>query len=539
MSALVQDKIERQLQEAMRLHQLGQLPAARKIFEKLSRKTKRDPRPHFFLGTLLLQIGEADKAVGQLSAAARLAPDNPDIHFNLGYAHAAVGEIFNARDSYREAVELKPDFLDACNNLAGILQQLGQAREAAVYFRKATDLAPDNVDILANLALTLEMVNEFDAAQDVATTALALDPDLEPVRLLMAQLSFRKGEIDAAKIQLETFVATAPSEQYLSEAFLTLANIEERLENFEAAFKAMQSGNKAGAKFFAASGIDGVRFREYIKTMREFFRPDDLSATPRTAETTNPIFFVGFPRSGTTLVEQIMDAHPNVHTTAERTPLEAVRRQIVDRYGDFFSGLAAAEPRDLMLWRKTFWKAAEQGFGGSLAKTVLVDKMPFNLVELGFIHMLFPNAPVIVALRDPRDVCLSCFAQTFVRNDGMANFQDLRTTAETYALTFDLWYYFRANLSNPWIEYTYEDLVADPIKVGRDIFEFVGIEWQDDYLEDRLNPGARYVATPSRDAVTGKINKRAVARWRNYENQLSPILDILKPYLDQTPRSSP
>ncbi len=531
------DKLERQLQQAAGAHQAGRFEEAERLYLKLARRLRREPRLAFYLGTLYLQTGKPAEAVEQLTRAVKLAPDNADGHFNLGIARAQTGDLHGARDSYLSATALQPDALEPRNNLAGVLQQLGEAGRAAESFTAAARIAPGNVEVRVNLALTLEMINDLSGAGDAVAAALALVPDHIGGRLLAAQLKLRRGEHEAAAGDLRQLLADDPDDQYAGEAGLSLAQALERAGDIDGAFQAMQTGNSAGARYFAASGLDGSRYRGHIESCRDYFTPERLSANETRLDAApdpaSPVFFVGFPRSGTTLLEQILDAHPGLHTTAERSPLDPIMRDIAQKQGAYPDGLAQLRAADRQRLRKLFWQSAERDHGGPLGEVRLVDKMPFNLVELGLVHWLFPSAPVLVALRDPRDVCLSCFAQTFIRNDAMANFQDLETTAETYRLVMDLWLDQREHLGNPWLEYRYEDLVADPKATARRIFDFIGADWRDEVITDRLRAGARYVSTPSRDAVSGEITSRAVARWRKFEKHLRPILPTLAPYVER------
>ncbi len=517
-------KVERQLIDAHAAHSAGRLQEAEDGYRKLLKRARRDPRLRYFLGTLLLQTKRPEEAAKHLQTAAHLAPDNADVWYNLGIAQGQCGELYDARDSYRRAVELQPDFLDAVNNLAGVLQQLGRAQDAAVQFRHAAELAPGQVEIVANLALALEMSDDLDGARDAAGKALAIAPDHAACRLLIAQIDLRQGGDPRAILQ--AFIMDKPADQYAQEAWLTLAKAREREGDYDGAFEAMVEGNRIAARYFAAAGCDGERFRAHVRRSREVFAPENFAAANVTAAA-QPVFFVGFPRSGTTLLEQILDTHPDIYTTAERTPLDAVRGLVERTHGAYPDGVARASAGDLQQWRRSFWRTAERDFGAPFDGTTLVDKMPFNIVELGAINRLFPAAPVIVARRNAGDVCLSCFAQSFNRNDAMANFTDLQTTVDVYREVMSLYRYFKDHIGNPLFEYRYEDLVQDPVAVSQALFEFIGMSWRDDLLDQRGRDRARHVATPSRDAVAGAITDRAVGKIQRYKQHVAPFFDLL------------
>ena len=168
---------------------------------------------------------------------------------------------------------------------------------------------------------------------------------------------------------------------------------------------------------------------------------------------------------------------------------------------------------------------------GGLAGRRVVDKLPLNLVDAGLISLLFPDARIIVALRDPRDAVLSCFMQDFRLNDAMAAFLGRASTAGLYHAVMSLWLHYRTVLALPWMEYRYEDLVADFEGTVRDLLSFVGEPWDPVVLRYREAIPGRAISTPSYAAVTSPIHGQAVERWRRYADWLAPEAAVLAPYV--------
>jgi hypothetical protein len=247
-----------------------------------------------------------------------------------------------------------------------------------------------------------------------------------------------------------------------------------------------------------------------------------------------PVFFVGFPRSGTTLVERALAAHPEIVTTEERSPLTPAIRHLIGTGGSAASldgpPDIGAEPR-VSEARALFWQHAET-VAGPLGGRLLVDKLPLNLVDLGYANLLFPEARVLVALRDPRDVCLSCFMQRFRLDDSMINFCSLEQTAETYAAVMGLWLAYRDSLSLAWREFRYEDLVEDFEAVVRGLLAFVGLDWHEAVAGYREQAARRPVATPSYRQVTREIYRESIGRWRAYGDVLAPVQPVLAPFVE-------
>jgi hypothetical protein len=188
------------------------------------------------------------------------------------------------------------------------------------------------------------------------------------------------------------------------------------------------------------------------------------------------------------------------------------------------------KPEALVEARGWFWDFAGKIEGMADAGR-LVEKLPLNIIELGLAARLFPGAPIIVALRDPRDVVLSCFMQEFHLNDAMAHFTTLEGAARLYALVMDLWFQCRTAPELNWMEYKYEDLVTAPEATTRKVFDFIGENWIDDVLDYRGRRSGRPIDTPSREALNEPIYTRAVGRWRAWEHHLAPVLPILAPYV--------
>jgi Flp pilus assembly protein TadD len=510
----------------------GQPQAAVEALSRAAALRPRDPGPHADLGAALLMIGAAARAVEPLSRAAALAPASPDVQFNLGYAHGQIGRHDLAEAAYRKVLALGGESVDVLNNLAASLQAQGKAEEAIATYRKALDRPDAGPDVLANLALSLETLNELDGAADAVRRLLSLSPGHPRGRLMEATLLRRRGDLEAALDRLDALKASADP-AILADVEAERGLVLDRLNRVDEAFAAFSAGKAAKRARGAAQGLDPARPRRAAEALGRWFTRERAAAwaTPAPEGRAAPIFFVGFPRSGTTLMEEMLGAHPALATTGERSPLEAV----LGPYRRGRDGIAYPEVLDtldapaLAAMRAAFWQHADQATGAPDRR--LLDKLPLNLIELGPIQRLFPEARIIVALRDPRDVVLSCFMQDFQLNDAMANFLDLGDAARLYDAVMSLWRHYRGTISLAWHQYRYEDLVDDPGAVTRGVFQFLDLPWDPAVLDWRSRQTGRFIATPSRHAVTEPLNRRAIGRWRRYARQMAPVLPLLAPYV--------
>jgi Sulfotransferase family len=240
---------------------------------------------------------------------------------------------------------------------------------------------------------------------------------------------------------------------------------------------------------------------------------------------------LGFPRSGTTLVQQILQSHPQIHTLDEVDPAMGALR-------DHFAGTPARYPECLELLSDADWQELRGTYFrtvdalGLPAHEVLVDKLPLNLVRVDYLARLFPGARLLVSVRDPRDVVLSNYFQDFVPNPAMLQFTDLQASARTYAAAMRLWLDRRTTLRLPWREQRYEALTVDLEGEAHAMLAFLGVEWDPAVLAHHARAGDQRISTPSRYDVSRPVYGEAVGRWRDFERHLAPILPTLAPFVN-------
>ena len=230
------------------------------------------------------------------------------------------------------------------------------------------------------------------------------------------------------------------------------------------------------------------------------------------------VVFAGFPRSGTTLLEAMLGAHPDIVTTGEADLLEPA----LDA-----SDINPDKPA-MSVYLENF-----RSWNGALpeAHEVIVDKLPLNIIHCRRVASAMPDARLVVALRDPRDVVLSCLMQRFRRNAAMQNFDNLEDTVRLYEEVMGLWLEARSEIGIPWFEYRYEDLIEDPEDILGKLLKFAKIPWHEELANYRDVATRREIVTPSYAAVSEPMFKRAAGRWQAYQNFLEPVLPRLDPFV--------
>ncbi len=245
-----------------------------------------------------------------------------------------------------------------------------------------------------------------------------------------------------------------------------------------------------------------------------------------------PIFLIGFPRSGTTLLDQILDSHPALQVIEEQALIENIYRNLAQTAAGYPAALATLDTDQIRKLRQQYFDHAARYLEAG-AGTHFIDKLPLNTADIGLIARLFPEARIILALRHPCDVCLSCFMQAFAPNDAMANFYTIEDTARLYAEVMGLWQHYESLLPLNYHRVKYEDIVADFAGETRRLLNFLGLDWDARVLEYNRHARARkHINTPSYNQVTEEIYTRARYRWQRYDEQLRPVMPMLAPFID-------
>jgi Tfp pilus assembly protein PilF len=486
------------------------------------------------LGALLLSLDRALEALPLLDQVLSLKNDSLSARFNRGIGCFALGRYVEATAEFRAVLEAKPGQADALNELGRCMLKRSKPNDAAKIFREGARQYPADPRFLVNLSRACELCNDLAGAENALAQAYRIEPNSPALSLALASLEYRQGKLSQARLRLEGMLSGERlSEEQKSEVLLELALILDELGETGTAFANLVEGKRLRLRSQAVRVDDGDNFLAQVEASRVWFTKERVSRLSKTLSGKAdfvPVFFVGFPRSGTTLIERAMKAHPQISTTDERSPLGAVLRDLTSS-GDYPKCLERRSNDELAQLRQGFIEHAEAAFG-PLAGRLLFDKMPMNIVHLGLINCLFPDARIVVALRDPRDVCLSCFMQRFSLSGATVNFLDLGKTVETYCAVMALWLQYRDVISLPWLELRYEDLVEDFDGQLRSLTEFIGLPWNADILSFRERIDQPATTTPSYRQVTRAIYKSSVGRWRHYEKELQTILPPLKPFVE-------
>jgi len=462
--------------------------------------TPGDPKLLVELGRCLLGAGDFPRAIQVSEAAIAGATGSAAAQYNLGCAQEFMGELDAAWPAYAKASEIDPSLVDATARLAGLAARRGDHAEAHALADKVLRRDPNNT--LARLALALADVAQKDfIAAETQARAVLNTPGTPPQQRASAM-----GQLgDALDGQGRT-----------EEAFSLYTQANGLLRTM---FR----------QRFAGPGMEPGR-QIAVRLAHEFaaVAPEQWRATPpapRDNDALGLAFIVGFPRSGTTLLAQILGSHPSVVTVEERPVLH----ESITRYSlrmDGLGDLAAISAETMARQRGYFW-ANLRARGIPTAGRMIVDQTPLNTIQLPIIAKLFPEARIIFAVRDPRDVVLSCFRRMFAPNAYVYEFLTLNGSAHFYDEVMRLDRLYRAGLEQERLDIRNEDLIADFEARTRALCAFVGLEWNESMLNFSRRAKARRIATPSALQLRDGIRSDGVGHWRAYAEQLSPVLPVL------------
>jgi Tfp pilus assembly protein PilF len=511
-------------------------------FESVLRRiVRRDPNILWAtteLAFMLFSRGERVECEGHARNAIRLAPRNAQAHGIMGLILTETNRAVAGEYHFRRAIEIAGENGRVATNLANCLKTEGKVEESETWFRKATDLEPANVNAWLGWCRLEEARRNVPRAWELLEEAQKVAPQSADLSLTRALLYGREKKNEEAVAELSRSQAEGKVQQIPAIALLERGRLYDKMDRFDEAWADYVEGKRL------CRDVQGRRYNEQLARdqaarLKRFFTRQRMTLLQRATKNETmpqPIFIVGFPRSGTTMVEQTLTAHPLVSAGDELVFINDLAR-----IGSRWLGSPLQYPECLAdLWmgdnrlvldqfRDYYLKRAEQlGLFTEGAK-FFTDKMPLNETHLGLIHLVFPQAPIIHVRRHPLDILISNFSNFLTH--GFHQAFDVKSCATHYVLTDDLVQHYRQQLDLNYLEVRYEDLVEDQEPNVRRMLAFAGIEFDPRCLSFHENQ--RYARTASYAQVTEKLYDSSVYRFRQYCKYLDEAVAIMKPVLDR------
>ena len=542
------------------------------VAESLVESAPQEPAHWMNLGTARRGAKQYDAALEAYARAATLGASGPDFAFNVALTHIERGDLDSARALLASAREQDPFDGEICfhyaqvcyetlrlgeassalaqwqtlqrldttliANIGLLLTNLGEPRRAEVALRQARADKSAPTGALLTVIAVLERTNRLGEAREFMDRLLA-DPKSElqtPERMaLEAQLLQREGKHSEAEV---LFTRALPGKEEFHrrhQRLFPIARSLDALGRYDDAWRVLTEAH--------ASQVQSIQRQSPQWALRAL--PDmsvtalgcdaadvaawDHSGAPSTAE--SPVFVVGFPRSGTTLLELALDAHPQLKSMDEQRFVQDALDELVAAGADYPQRLRDVSREALDRVRASYWERVAKKVKLAPAER-LVDKNPLNILRLPVIRRVFPHARILLAVRHPCDVLLSCYMQQFRAPDFALLCRSIESLAVGFRRTFDYWYAQSALLAPAVHELGYEDLVRDFESGMRAVTDFLELPWAESMLRPAERAQAKgYISTPSYAQVTQPVNQKSVDRWKRYEKYFAGALPPLEPYL--------
>jgi len=456
------------------------------------------------IGTSLMKLERFEEAIEAYRAAVAIQPDSAALHCRLGWAYELGQELAEARRSHLRALELDSD----------------------------------NPEILGRLAFLLTRTGSWSEARSYADRALAADPNHVAAHLAIATTDIEEGAYEAADVRLAALLAdaqTTTNNRYL--ALGLLGDLRDRQDRVGEAMSVFAASKLEARKHYPVPlAPDGTTMSQAVSLLTAHFRhmpslaPAEKAAAKSAGQTTH-FFLLGFLRSGTTLMEQVLASNPDVVTLEEREPA-AEATVAFSPQARKLRALAEASEQTLDEYRERYWQKV-RNHGVDVQNRIFIDKGPIYTVKLPVLVRLFPRAKFLFAIRDPRDVVLSCYRRRFRINPTTYEFLTLEGTARFYDSVMSLAEIYRDKLPLDIYEVRHESLVEDFDGQTRALCKFMGLPWNDAMrkFSDRSKLGA--IATASSAQIARGLNREGIGQWRRYAGELAPVLPILQPWVEK------
>lgn len=520
-------------------------------------------------GVACLRLGRLQEAADNFRRAVNLAPELAEAWFNLGIVYERLQRWEDAAGCHEKAALAAPTHYKAQEARARMAWELGQFEQVVPLYERALALKEDCLPAHRGLLQFLGQSNRPEAlAEALARTRRALGEEHPLTRLHEGFMADAEGKLEQARACLESIVIDGAEDGAnagedagnLHDERLRLARLVrlcDQLDDADAAMQHARAANQLAQKMTQRRGVRKETFLGFVENRRRYFTPENIGQWGATAATRGaapspegppegqepggaeqPVFIIGFPRSGTTLLDSLLRGHPELEVFEETDAVSSLVNRLVGPADDGLSRLARLSEQEAVALRALYFEglarrraaknAAEQGRPG---RRTPVDRFALNIIYLGELCRVFPQARFILALRHPADCVLSCFMQTFYETSANASFHTLEDAARLYDAVFSLWRQQVEALKPRLIQVKYESLIDDPEQTCRPVLDFIGATWRPELLDHQRAARERaFISTPSYNQVIQPLYSQAKGRWRRYSRELAPVLPILEPW---------
>ena len=512
----------------------GKLTEARDAFEHAIAIDPKAASAHHNLATILIMQGDLQGGINALEKAHEVRPRHIPTLLNLGIALHTDGRLNTAVEIYRKAIEIEPSDPSLHLNLGLVYVEQRRSDEAEHCFLEALKLDAGMVLAHAELAALYEETNRLDELEKVLAKGIKLSPDHPRLNLEAAKADRRAGRLQEGLDRLSRFDLDDLDPRLAEQFQYQLGYLHDRAGESDAAFENFCIANRLASANARALKAEPEKYLEMLDRLFDYFVSTDVAdwtPTPSLSRQ-SPVFLLGFPRSGTTLLDVALDNHPDIRTVEEQQAILPILERLSNRSQGFPASLTSLSQSDIEALRTLYFEVID-GHARPEPGQVVIDKAPIRTAYAGILWRLFPEARFLFCLRHPCDVILSNFMQHYTVSDAYANFFTMKGSVAIYDKVMKLWQIYVSKLPLKLHTVRYETLVDDLESELRRILEFLSLPWDPKVLEyaDRARRRGM-VNTNSYHQVSEPIFTRSRGRWRLYQHYFEPHMSVLASHLD-------
>ena len=518
---------ESDIQELLKSAQLqinqGNFEKAKNLFKKVISINNNIPEVYNNLGSIYLNEKNFKEAIKYLNQAIKLNPKLSIAYLNLGIIYQKVNDFKLAEKNYLQSILFNKDNLLALFNLGNLYSDNDNLENAEKYYKQLIDLKPNMEEAYRNLFFIFDRSNQHKKLKDLLDLAKMNLPNHPIVDFFQGIYDFENTKFEAV---IDNFEKIKINEKDIG-IFITksqlLGKSYDQIGDYDKAYNCFLDSNNVINKIF------GNRYKKeiYIDIIKErinFYHNFKLNSWGSISSSNNdPIFLVGFPRSGTTLLDTILRSHKSIDVIEEKPIVDKLIENLKLETENNLLNLENLNKKSYTKIKELYLKTRGE-YAKSNNEKIYIDKLPLNFIYIGEIIRLFPKAKFIFALRNPYDVILSCFMQQFTPNDSMMNFINLKDSANFYDISMKLYkMYFELFKSNIY-EIKYEDVIQNFDDTIKKLLNFLNLEWEDEVKKFYRTARERgIISTPSYNQINKPLYQKSIQRWRNYEKNFTEI----------------
>ena len=510
------------LQEALSLHQAGRLQEAEALYQSILQKYPQHPDAMHLLGVIALQSGKNEIAINLIRDAIRIKPNNAEAHYNLGNALIKLEREEDALTHYEQALAIKPDYAEAHYNLGNTLNILKREEDALTHFEQALAIKPDYAKAHHELGNTFNDLGRMEDAKACFKKVIATKPDFAEAHRLLTIVEPMQEQIPV----IETLLSSPSVSDIDAMHFhYALGNLFNDAKVYDKAFGHYLKANTLKRKTI---DYDSQKQSAFVdKQIKSFSKNYFQEKMAYGSNSELPVFILGMPRSGTTLVEQIISSHPQVYGAGELDYLPDIVIAIAKQFES-----SSRYPECIALFNdsivdKFSAEYLEKIKNYSPNATRITDKMPANFFRIGIIKILFPQARIIHCQRNAIDTCTSNYLNYFSKGNEYSF--DLSEIGQYYLDYERLMAHWHNLFHSEIFDVQYEELVMNQESISHQLIEYIGLDWDEKCLEFHKNN--RVVRTVSNTQVRQPMYKNSINRWERYGEELQPLKKILQQHI--------